>query len=675
MASNDGDIKIGVSVDKNGLKTGLKQTEKEAKQTADNISQQGDNSTKGWKSAFNSLGSLSKKGFSAVSSAAKVAAQASIAAITGITAAMGGLAVAGVKYNASIETYQTSFEVMTGSAEKAAEVIDELKRVGAETPFELPELADTTQLLMNYGFTADEAMDKMMMLGDISQGSADKMSRIATAYGQMSSAGKVQLEDIKQMIEAGFNPLQEISESTGESMESLYDRISNGTLSVDEITASMERATSEGGKYFQSMEKQSKTFEGQMSTLKDNAQQLLGDIMKPISEEMTNSILPAANEALSTLSSAFEEGGLEGMFEAGAGVITNLLNGMSSQLPAVFNTATTILGSLVQGIAMALPSLINAALLVIQQFLTTLSENGYQIAAGGVQLMSELFNSISAKLPELIPLAVQAIANFVNGLISNLPQLWDSGMQLLLSLTQGIVDSIPDLVRQVPTIIANFIGSLIQHLPNILTTGVQLLGELIKGILSAIPSLIAGLGDVVTNMIDYIGNIDWLEVGMNIIKGIGSGIANMGSWLIDKAVSCVQGAFDSVLGWLGIHSPSRRAKKEIGYNWVEGEAEGLDEKTPELEKAATKSTQAAFDASKKEVASRFVSSAQGRAYDHPASAYIGDSDDTDTDSTDDAPIIINNQFVVDSDTLVEKTTKATIKKISRDQKGKGRYKK
>lgn len=675
MASNDGDIKIGVSVDKNGLKTGLKQTEKEAKQTADNVSKQGDNSTKGWKSAFNSLGSLSKKGFSVVSSAAKVAAQASIAAIAGVTAAMGGLAVAGVKYNASIETYQTSFEVMTGSAEKAAEVIDKLKKVGAETPFELPELADTTQLLMNYGFTADEAMDKMMMLGDISQGSADKMSRIATAYGQMSSAGKVQLEDIKQMIEAGFNPLQEISESTGESMESLYDRISNGTLSVDEITASMERATSEGGKYFQSMEKQSKTFEGQMSTLKDNAQQLLGDIMKPISEEMTNSILPAANEALSTLSSAFEEGGLEGMFEAGAGVITNLLNGMSSQLPAVFNTATTILGSLVQGIAMALPSLANAALLVIQQFLTTLAENGYQIAAGGIQLISQLFDSISAKLPELIPLAVQAVANFVSGLISNLPKLWDSANQLFLSLVQGIVDSIPELVRQVPTIIANFIGSLIQHLPNILTTGVQLLGELIKGILSAIPSLIAGLGDVVTNMIDYIGNIDWLEVGMNIIKGIGSGIASMGKWLIDKAVGCVKGAFDTVKGWLGIKSPSRKAKKEIGYNWVEGEAEGLEEKTPELKKAATKSTQAAFDASKKEVASRFVSSAQGRAYDHPASAYIGDSDDTDTDSTDDAPIIINNQFVVDSDTLVEKTTKATIKKISRDQKGKGRYKK
>ena len=107
----------------------------------------------------------------------KVAASA----IAGVSAALGAGAVAGVKYNATIEQYETSFEVMPGSAEKAAEVVERLKKIGAETPFELPELADATQLLMNYGFTADEAIDRMMMLGDISQGSADKMQRIATA--------------------------------------------------------------------------------------------------------------------------------------------------------------------------------------------------------------------------------------------------------------------------------------------------------------------------------------------------------------------------------------------------------------------------------------------------------------------------------------------------------------
>ena len=111
-------------------------------------------SEKGFNSGITKLGSLAKGGMSVLAGA-----------IGSVTAALGAGAAAGVKYNASIETYQTSFEVMTGSAEKAAEVIDRLKKVGAETPFELPDLADTTQLLMNYGFTADEAMDKMMMLG------------------------------------------------------------------------------------------------------------------------------------------------------------------------------------------------------------------------------------------------------------------------------------------------------------------------------------------------------------------------------------------------------------------------------------------------------------------------------------------------------------------------------
>ena len=176
------------------------------------------------------------------------------AAVAGVSTAIVGLGASAVKYNASMEQYQTSFEVMTGSATKAEEVMTKLKEVGAKTPFEFEDLAQAEQLLMNYGFTADDAMDKMMMLGDISQGSSEKMQRVAAAYGQMSSAGKVQLEDVKQMIDAGFNPLQEISQSTGESMDSLYDRISKGTISVDEITASMERSTSAGGKYFESMD-------------------------------------------------------------------------------------------------------------------------------------------------------------------------------------------------------------------------------------------------------------------------------------------------------------------------------------------------------------------------------------------------------------------------------------
>ncbi len=129
------------------------------------------------------------------------AAKKAIAAIAGIATAIGGLGAIGVNYNSQMQTYTTSFEVMTGSAKKAASITNKLQKMGASTPFEMTDLAETTQLLMNYGLTADDAMSRMSMLGDISQGNADKMNRIAMAYGQMSSAGKVQLEDVKQMID------------------------------------------------------------------------------------------------------------------------------------------------------------------------------------------------------------------------------------------------------------------------------------------------------------------------------------------------------------------------------------------------------------------------------------------------------------------------------------------
>ena len=228
-------------------------------------------------------------------------------AFLAIGAAITASAGIGINFNRQMETYQTSFEVMTGSYEKAADLVEELKTRAAATPFDLTDLADTTQLLMNYGFTTDNVISSMEMLGDIAQGDSDKLTRVATAYGQMSSAGKVTLQDVKQMIEAGFNPLQEIVETTGESMGSLYERISKGTISVDEITAAMKRSTSEGGKYFQSMDKQSQTLTGRWNTLKDTFAEATGTLTKGISDWLRDKGIPAASRALEWLTKNFED--------------------------------------------------------------------------------------------------------------------------------------------------------------------------------------------------------------------------------------------------------------------------------------------------------------------------------------------------------------------------------
>lgn len=511
----------------------------------------------GFNSGISKLGGIAKKG-----------AGVAVAAVGAVTAALGAGVVAGVKYNASIESYQTSFEVMTGSAEKAAEVIDKLKKVGAETPFELPDLADTTQLLMNYGFSADEAMDKMMMLGDISQGSAEKMSRIATAYGQMSSAGKVSLEDVKQMIEAGFNPLQEISESTGESMASLYDRISKGTISVDEITASMQRATSEGGKYFQSMEKQSQTFSGLISTLKDNAQQLLGEVVKPISDGLTESLLPAAISAIEQLTQGFEENGVAGMIQAAGNIVNGLFTGIIENAPFLISAGMELLNQFLLGIATGIPTLLTK----------------------GFEIVTQLALGILQNLPQLITQGAEVITNFVSGILSSLPSVLQSGADMILNLLHGLVQNAPQIITQAGVMIADFASAIGERLPDILQKGIEIIGELLAGIIEEVPNLLASIPGIIADIGSAFLDKDWGEIGLNIIRGIATGVKNAAGELVDAAVNAAENALNWVKDKLGIHSPSRVFRDQVGKNMALGIGVGFEDNIPykDMEKQANK---------------------------------------------------------------------------------------
>lgn len=222
-------------------------------------------------------------------------------AISKMTASLADGIKAGLGYTATLEQTTTAFSTMTGSAAKAQQIVQELSTMAAKTPFEMTDLTQATKTLMEYGLTSRKAVSSMQMLGDISQGNAQKMQSLALAYGQMSSLGKVQLQDIRQMISAGFNPLQVVSERTGESMASLYQRISKGTMSVNEITAAMQAATSKGGAYYQSMAKQSKTLNGAISTLKENATKLMSTLLSPAVTWFANVALPYLTKAVASL--------------------------------------------------------------------------------------------------------------------------------------------------------------------------------------------------------------------------------------------------------------------------------------------------------------------------------------------------------------------------------------
>ena len=184
----------------------------------------------------------------------------------------------GVDYNATMESYLTNFKVMLGSEEAAATKLSEIRKMAASTPFTLDDLTGGTQTLLQFGIAADDTTGVLQRLGDISLGNAEKLQTLTLAYGKMSSAQKVTLENVNMMIDAGFNPLNQICDATGESMSDLYKRISDGKVSFSELEAAVEAATSQGGQFYNGMLEASQTFSGRMSTLKDNVSALTGEL-------------------------------------------------------------------------------------------------------------------------------------------------------------------------------------------------------------------------------------------------------------------------------------------------------------------------------------------------------------------------------------------------------------
>lgn len=195
-------------------------------------------------------------------------------------------------------------------------------------------------------------------------------------------------------------------------MESLYKRISKGTMSVDEITESMVHATSEGGKFYQSMEKQSQTLNGQLSTLKDNANELLGSITSGMSEDLAGNLLPAVNEMVGQLQSAFDANGMEGLMSKATDMIPDLLEMMNGKLESGLAALSKLAPKAAEGLMKALPSALKSATSAIPQITSAL----FSVA-------STVTTDLVGMLPELIPTLISGVVNMIGTIFTGISDL------------------------------------------------------------------------------------------------------------------------------------------------------------------------------------------------------------------------------------------------------------
>lgn len=228
-----------------------------------------------------------------------------VAAITGISAGLTAI----VRVGSEAEKTAIAFKTLVGNEEKAAETLKEIKEFANRSPYETMDLVNSAQTMLSFGVATEKTVDTLKRLGDISRGDANTLKSLSLVYGQVSSLGYMQGQDWHQFINAGFNPLEELSQMTGKKMEELQKMMSKGQIGIRAINAAIEHATSEGGKFYDMSNKQAESLQGKWSTLvgkvKDGLTKLF-DYLEPGINWVIDQVPPLFDQLISDISTLAE---------------------------------------------------------------------------------------------------------------------------------------------------------------------------------------------------------------------------------------------------------------------------------------------------------------------------------------------------------------------------------
>lgn len=254
-----------------------------------------------------------------------------------------GLISSGIEYNAQIEKYTTGFTNMLGSAEAAQQVMSQIQEDAAKTPFDVASLTQANQYLISAGENASYARNTIMALGDAvsaTGGGNDELNRMSQNLQQIANTGKATTADIKQFAYAGIDVYGILADYTGKSTA----EVQKMTISYDLLTQALQAASEEGGRYYNSMDTQSQTMNGRVSTLKDNVKQLAGLLTGDLSSGV-GVVIGNLNDMLVAAQEAYKTDGWIGL----AGAITGLtepINTAKNALKDFASKATTWLDQL-----------------------------------------------------------------------------------------------------------------------------------------------------------------------------------------------------------------------------------------------------------------------------------------------------------------------------------------
>ena len=326
---------------------------------------------------------------------------------------------------------------------------------------------------------------------------------------------------------------------------------------------------------------------------------------------MVGNIFAALPETLSSLLSMAIQGlnliadNADSILQMGIDLVTGLGSAIISALPylaeAAVNIVTSLgtailstdwiqlgtdtINSLRESLDLAAAEILGTDGNIVQSVIDAIGSKLPELLENGGIMVNQLVDGIFGALPSLVDSALKLCVNFINMLVSNLPNILNTGKSILLNIVDGIRQSFPSIIVSAGDAVISLISGLVTHLPDILAAGIDLIVSLVAGIGNAMPDIIAAAGQVAKKLLDTIKNTDWLSLGRNIIQGLINGIGAMGGALWSAARSIARSALNAIKSALGIASPSKVMRDQVG-KWIpSGVAVGIEANTRPLTEA------------------------------------------------------------------------------------------
>ncbi|MCU6685336.1 hypothetical protein OCV99_02000 [Dorea acetigenes] len=540
-------------------------------------------------------------------------------AAAGIGTALKAAITEGAALEQSIGGIETLFKGSADTVKRYAE--DAYKTAGLSANEYMETVTSFSASLISSlgGDTAAAAETANMAITDMSD-NANKMGTsmedIQNAYQGFAKQNYTMLDNLKLGYGGTKTEMQRLL-ADAEKISGIHYDISN----LDDVYSAIHVIQEELDITGTTAKEAATTLSGSLASMKSSFKNLLGNLalgkdigpsLTALSETvytflvgnlipMVGNIIKGIPQALSGVLSMAIRGlnlaanNADAIIQSGMEVITQLVVGIVSALPYLGEAAINLVAAL--GTALMTADWAGMALNLISQLKSGLDVASVEILGTDGNIISAIGTAITNGLPGILEKGIEIITNIANGILinlptiiaaagslmnslvgfimSNLPTILQAGMNLAQNLAQGIASNLPAVVSSIAGVLAQLLATIAENLPQLLQSGIELVGELAAGLIEGIPHIIAAIPSLISSAVDSFLGYDWASLGGDIVSGIANGLRNAAGKIKEAAMEAAKNALEAAKDFLGIRSPSRVFRDEVGKMVSLGMAEGI----------------------------------------------------------------------------------------------------